>query len=348
MVFIITKNDNILTTCDTLDNVYHNILIYTRIILYCDKNKIDYFNDLKITEYSNGYPVESYEISENLDIYNSKNELIDIHNNILNRNKLELEVLIKKDNIESDINIFIPLDNQVSEQKERTVKPISKIILSHFKNQQNKKIVQRKSLDFPSLAPPNIKNNNSDNQKAISLNEINRIKELKEKIEMEKNRLNSINENYDKKLNKYLDTKHEYGLLECELKNNKEKADEDRRIFITDKHIYSKICTEIENESRDPSDIPPIFKIKFEIFKELNNKIENINLSDSEGYEEYKNIYCQKNSENVTTKYDNMFKDDNPFYSKLISNLNNLNSENSDNISDISENSDYNSESDSE
>ena len=56
MIFIIIKNDNILNVCETFDNVYHNILSYIRIILYCDKNKMDFFNDLKIIEYINGYP----------------------------------------------------------------------------------------------------------------------------------------------------------------------------------------------------------------------------------------------------------------------------------------------------
>ena len=329
MVFIITKNDNVLTTCDTLDNVYHNILIYTRIILYCDKNKIDFFNNLKITEYLNGYPIESYEISDSLDICNSKNELISIQNNILNKNKLELELLIKKDNIESDINIFIPLDSQ-------NVKPINNFILSHLnRSQQSKKVVHK-----PIIREKEEKH--SENQKSVSLDEINKIKELKEKIEMEKNRLNNINDDYDKKLNKYLDTKHKYGLLECELKNNKEKADQDRRIFISDKNIYNKICKEIENNTRDLTDIPPIFKVKFDIFKELNSKFENINLSNSEGYDEYLDIYSKKKnaetkkSEDFITKYDNMF-DENPYYGKLSNDLNNISDDSgSDNISDDS------------
>ena len=66
MVFIIIKNNNILTTCETLDNVYHTLLTYCRIILYCDKNRIDYFKDLQIIEYINGSPNMLYHINTNL------------------------------------------------------------------------------------------------------------------------------------------------------------------------------------------------------------------------------------------------------------------------------------------
>ena len=110
MVFIIIKNDNILTVCDTLENVYHNILSYTRVILHCDKNKIDFLSDLKIIEYTNGYPNNSYKIDlTTLDLFDERKNKISINNLTLSRNKVELEVLLKKD-IESEINLFIPLD----------------------------------------------------------------------------------------------------------------------------------------------------------------------------------------------------------------------------------------------
>lgn len=115
MVFIVLKNDNILTVCDNIESVYHNILIYVRIIIHCDKNKIDYIKNLKIIEYSNGYPINSYKIDENtLNIYDENKTKIDIKNLTLSRQKVELEVLLKKD-VESDINLFIPLEPESSD-----------------------------------------------------------------------------------------------------------------------------------------------------------------------------------------------------------------------------------------
>ena len=116
MVFIIIKNDNILTVCDTIENVYHNILSYTRVILYCDKNKIDFMDSLKIVEYSNGYPTNSYKINTNtLDLYDENKNKISINNSTLSRSKVELEVLLKKE-MESDVNLFIPFEVDSSEK----------------------------------------------------------------------------------------------------------------------------------------------------------------------------------------------------------------------------------------
>lgn len=115
MVFIVLKNDNILTVCDSIESVYHNILTYVRIIIHCDKNKIDYIKNLKIIEYSNCCPINSYKIDENnLNIYDENKTKIDIKNLTLSRQKVELEVLLKKD-IESEINLFIPLDPDSSD-----------------------------------------------------------------------------------------------------------------------------------------------------------------------------------------------------------------------------------------
>ena len=121
MVFIIIKNDNILTVCENLDVLYHNILSYARIILYCDKNKINFFQNLKIIEYQSGCPINSYHIdSNNLDLYDENNNKITINNSTINMNKVELEILFKKD-VESEINMFIPLD--LNESDETSINP---------------------------------------------------------------------------------------------------------------------------------------------------------------------------------------------------------------------------------
>jgi hypothetical protein len=116
MVFIILKNDNILTVCDNIDCVYHHILTYIRIIIYCDKNKIDYIKNIKIVEYLNSCPINEFKLDDNLDICNEKNVKININNSILIRQKVELEVLLKKD-VESEINLFFPIDNISSDDE---------------------------------------------------------------------------------------------------------------------------------------------------------------------------------------------------------------------------------------
>lgn len=310
MVFILTKNDNILTTCDNLDNVYYNILTYTKIILYCDKTKIDYFNDVKIVEYSNGYPINSYQINSNtLDLYNEKNEIVVIQNNILNKDKVELESLLKKDPVESDVNVFIPINKP---------KTINNAILS----QMNKRKPVFKPVIMKKEETPQIE----DQQKKLD-----EIRELKEKIEQEKNKLNNINANYDKKMNNYLETKRQCGLSEFELKKQKERMEQNRRIYISDKHVYRMLCKEIEKGTRDETDIPEIFELKFNVFQNFNKRLTDSQLSDSEGYEEYLDILSKLKpltEKRVPTSYDNLF-DDNPYNNKIYNNISDINSNSS-------------------
>jgi hypothetical protein len=116
MVYIIIKNGNILNTCESIECVYHNILTYCRIILYCDKNKITYFDDLKIIKYENSYPVMSYYIDTNtIDLFDENDNKINIYNSTIQRNKMELEVLFKKET-ESDVNFLIPLDTNDNDE----------------------------------------------------------------------------------------------------------------------------------------------------------------------------------------------------------------------------------------
>jgi len=315
MVFIISKNDNILTVCDTIENVYNNILTYTRIILYCDKNKIDFLKDLKIIKFDNGYPHNSYKIDlVTLDLYDENNNKIHINNCIISRNKVELEVLLKKDNYESEINLFIPLDNVESSDNYELEN-----LNIYIKDDQNIQPIQRiQSMKL-------IKDDEEDDD-SIKSDNINQIEMLKAKIELEKIRLSKNNAKYESKFNNFLNIKHQVGLIEKEFKLKKEKEDENIRIFLVDKNTFNTMLNEIINNQRDPDDIPEIFKDKFKIFQKLKSEIEYLHLTQSEEYDKYNEIKNLMNigKSKLKTKYDGMFEND-TIYKKLYNDLSDLN-----------------------
>jgi hypothetical protein len=288
MVFIISKNDIILNVCDTIDNVYHNILSYTRIILYCDKNKIDFFNNLTIVEYNNnGCLCNSYKINTStLDIYDENKNKVNINSKTLIRNKVELEVLLKKD-AESEINLFIPVDVNSSDEISNSDANI------YIKSNQNQ-------------------NQNNHNDEIIK---------LREKIELEKLKLERDNIKYESNLNKYIDDIHEFKLIEREEKNKREKEEEEKRIFKSDKHTFNCMLNEINNKERDPDNIPEIFKNKFKILQQLKSETEYLHLSSSDEYDKYLEIKKKFNiSNNIPTQYDGMFES-NAIYQKLYNDL---------------------------
>ena len=315
MVFIISKNDNILTVCDTIENVYNNILTYARIILYCNKNKIDYLKDLKIIKFDNGYPNNSYKIDlKTLDLYDEGNNKIPIYNHIISRNKVELEVLLKKDICESEINLFIPLDDINSSDNYELENP--NIYIKENTNIQPIQQIQSMRL---------IEDQEDDNKNKKQINE-NDIEILKAKIELEKIRLNKNNVKYESRFNNFLKIKHQVGLMEKELKLKKEKEEENMRIFSVDKNTFNTILNEIINNERDPDDIPDIFKDKFKIFQKLKSETEYLYLTQSEEYDKYNEIKNLMNigKSKLITKYDGMFGND-TIYKKLYDDLHDLN-----------------------
>lgn len=323
MVFIITHNEYIFTTCDNLDGVYHTILTYARIILFCDKNKTNYFNNLKIVEYVNGIPIKSYYIEPNtLDLYDENKNKINIKNKTIQRNKIELEVLLKKD-VESEINLFIPINEECSElSSDNNYKcELNNIFIDNHKNEdkEQKQFVSIKNLEKKKEKEKEIKEQ--------------QIKLLKEKIELEKLKLDKTNESYNNKMNKYLDNKHQYGLIDIELKNKKEKEEENLRVFNVDKNTFTTIMNEINEKIRDPDDIPDIFKTKFLIFQKLKSESEYQHLTNSEEYDKYIEIQKELNIKgiDIKTQYDNMFAS-NSIYNKLYNDLNDINNETEDNI----------------
>jgi hypothetical protein len=331
MIFIISKNNNILTICDSLDCVYHNILTYCRIILYCDKNKINYFDDLKIIKYENGIPTQSYYVNTNtLNICDENNNKIILKNDTIQRNKIELEILLRKD-VESDINFIIPLefnkfdnnlDNEFSDED--------------YSNQniyikQNQPI----QIDQPSQTnQPNQPNQPNQSNQPNQPDKEKQIKLLKAKIALETIKLEKNNLIYDKKINKYLEKKHKIGLIEKKLKLKKEKEEEKKRIFIVDRNTFNRLINEINNNERDIDDIPLIFKNKFIIFQQLKSEYESEsdyqNIDELEQYEKYIKIEKELNLQkiNIDNDHDNMFAS-NSIYDKLYNDLKNINTNNS-------------------
>ena len=407
MVYIIIKNSNILTTCETLDSVYHNILTYCRIILYCDKNKITYFDDLKIIKYENGIPIISYYINTNtLDLYDEHKNKITIKNNTIQRNKVELEVLLKKD-AESDINFVIPFDlNDNESESDCNNKDDDD---DDYDNNLNNNIYIKSNQQQPNQSQPNQSqpnqsqqnqsnqynhnqinhnqiNHNQTNQQHIqakqhiqllqkqqsqqqkqqsqqqkqqsqqqnkdsvvisTLEENNKIKILQAKIELEKIKLEKNNTIYDQKMDKYLETKHQAGLIEKEIKLKKEREEEKRRVFNVDKNLFNRLIKEINDQTRDINDIPILFKNKFIIFQKLIAEYSKEKLNESEEYEKYNEIEKNLNLKNIelNTTYNNIFGN-NSVYSKIYNNLKHIN--NSDSEDDDGEDDDEDDDDDGE
>ena len=359
MVFIIIKNDNILTVCDSIEQSYHHILTYIRVILYSDKktsfNGFNFLSDLKILEYLNGCPKNSFKIDfKTLDLYDENNNKIFINNLSLQKQKVELEVLLKKD-VESEVNLFIPINDLFSDQTTHDelndfyIKNTSTQLItlqeqpSNVQSSEQSLNIQNQNLIKNLLINKTNKTNNPklfmsvlNNEDQIQQKNNKQTKEdieisikmIKAKIELEKIKLDKNNINYDLKLNHFLENKHQYGLLELELKNKKEKEEENIRIFKVDKHTYNCIIKEIEEKTRDNDDIPEMLIIKYKIFEKL--RLENKNLTESEEYKKYNEI---KNTINYkitkSTNYDGIFTN-NQIYDKLCNDLQTIDNNNND------------------
>jgi len=274
MIFIITKNDIILNISKSIDNVYYIILSYIRLLVDLGKEQLNILDDLKITEYVNNCPTNSFKIDINtFNILDMNNIKIKINNLILENSRIEL--LEKINNTE--INVFIPLDS-----------------------------INNMDTDMGIYIRSNTVNKEKEQDIKIKEDE---ILKLKQKIELEKQKLEEKNNNYDKLLTKLLEDKHKSGLIESRLKIKKEREDEKKRIFKADQIIYNCIIDEIKNQTRDQDDIPDLFYNKFIIIKKLYEDENYINYDDLEQFEKYVQLVKDMNLNNqlIKTKYDDMF-----------------------------------------
>ena len=264
MVFIVLKNDNILSVCDNIESVYYNILTYVRIIIYCDKNKIDYIKNLKIIEYSNGYPINSYKIDENnLNIYDENNTKINIKNLTLSRNKVELEVLLKKD-IESEINLFIPLDPESSddyiiENDNIYIKQDINTLKEQIEIEKNK--LEKKNENFESKL-----------QKVLDINHELKLYEKEQKIQKEK-------DEEDRRI--FNTNKNIYNTIIEEINNNSRDHDDIPELLKDSFFIFQKLK---ENDDYNNMSDSELYHKYIEIKDLFNTK--NINIKTN-----YDNIF---------------------------------------------------------
>ena len=281
------NNNNILNICKTTDNIYHNIFNYIKILIYCNKNKMNYLKELKIYSYDDSTPINLLTIDNNLNLIDYLGFIIPINSIILSKTRIELiNQLNNKFNEESDINICLPIDECITDFSCDDI---------------NTNIY---------IKPKNIE----------ELNE--KIKLLKENIENEKNILEENNKKYENKLDSYLECKHKLGLLEIKDKNNKEKEEENRKVFNVDKNVYNIFIEEINNNTRDEDDIPEIFYQKYLIFNKLKEEISD-SISETEEYKKYNEIKNNISKIDLESKFDEMFIENNNIYNRLSNNLEN-------------------------
>ena len=285
------NNNNILNIAESTDSIYYNIFNYIKIIIYCDKNKINYLKQIKIYSYDNYIPINILTIDNKFNLIDNTNKIIEINSSILTNTRLEIiDQLKNKFNEESDINICLPINEEdcVSE-----------------------------------ISCDDINTNIYIKPKNINIDELNEnIRILKENIENEKNILEANNKKYENKLDSYLECKHKLGLLEIKEKNKKEKEEENRKVFKVDKNVYNIFVEEINNNSRDDDDIPEIFYQKYLIFNKLKEEI-NDSISETEEYNKYNEIKKDMSKIDLESKFDDMFIENNNIYNKLSNNLEN-------------------------
>ena len=229
MVFIILKNDNILSVCDNIESVFYNILTYVRIIIYCDKNKLDYITNIKIIEYSNGYPVNSYTIDDKLNIYNENKVKININNLTLSRQKVELELLLKK-NIESEINLFIPLDNISSEDDYKLDN--EDIYIKNDKNINNLK----EQIEFEKIKL------NQKNQ--IFESKIQKILDINHEVKLYEKEIKLKKEKEDENIRKFNVNINTYNNIITEIRDGLRENDNIPELFKDEFIIFHKIYEE--------------------------------------------------------------------------------------------------------
>ena len=200
MVFIINKNNLIISISETLENAYQTIITYIKLMYYTNNN-ISSMDQINITEYNNNNIINIYILnSNNLNIY-------DINNNII----LEDNFLIKK--LIKDLNRIINTDKKDS-----------------IDNIDNKNITEL-NIQIPIYNDIHLSSDDNDNDIYIKSNKNSNIEinSLRDKIEIEKKKLEENNIKYENNLNNFLKHKNKYYLLKTKINNIKDKEEEKYR-----------------------------------------------------------------------------------------------------------------------
>lgn len=253
MVFILIKDNIIFNTCDSVNALYMLILTYARIILFCDKSKIIFFNDLKIIEYCENIPNNSYRIDINtLDIFDENGTQLPINNMTIRNIKMELEILLKN-NTESDIPIILPPIQTNNNQSED--------IINIFDHNEVKKCLLEKDLEI-----------------------------LQAKFAAEKIKLEKFDIEHTLKQDKLAELTAEFTMIANKEKIIDDKEIEKKRIFNADRKIYMTITDEIKKKQKKISEVPELFKKKYAIFNKI--RLENEEITETEEYIKFNELFA--------------------------------------------------------
>ena len=301
MVFIINKNNLIISISETLENAYQTIITYIKLMYYTNNN-ISSMDQINITEYNNNNIINIYILnSNNLNIY-------DINNNII----LEDNFLIKK--LIKDLNRIINTDKKDS-----------------IDNIDNKNITEL-NIQIPIYNDIHLSSDDNDNDIYIKSNKNSNIEinSLRDKIEIEKKKLEENNIKYENNLNNFLKHKNKYYLLKTKINNIKDKEEEKYRKYQVAKKTFIIINHELINNIRDINDIPELFKNDYIIFKYIIKNYPNID--DKEEFKKYKMLLKNINFDNIkiNTEYDDIFKE-NIIYKNLQDNFSDFSNDSEDN-----------------
>lgn len=296
MTYLINKNNITLSVCDSIELIYHNILLYYK-ILYSIKNDNNmmynnFFKEITIFQYNNSVISNILYINtETFYLYNSDNIKINYNSNIILYYISEIKKLFNNYiSNDSDMKIHLPINNNDD---------IDDDDIDEDDNDDNEE-----------------DNNNEDNDKEDNDKEDNfkdeekkqKIEKLREKILIEQNRLIDNNKRYEEKVGILLKNKRKLNLLKSRVRQRKEKSDEKKRIYNVALNMYNTLISEINNNVRDKDDIPELFTNDFIIFDHIYTNFNN--LSDDEKYIKYKqlNKIFIKDNMNVNTNFDELFQ----------------------------------------
>lgn len=307
--------------CDTIDSAYNIIISFIRIILFCDAQKMSYFDKLKIIEYQSGCPINSYKLGKNnIDLYDENNKKITFDSVILNQSRMELEVLLHND-IESDVNINIPIENS-SENKEYDIFNSDNKNNKINKNNDdiiNKKAQQQKAIQQKikqhKIKQSQIRNQSQTKNQNQTENQIQN-KDIEKDIEQLKIKINNIKQNLQEKEEQYNKSSKEFNIIDLSIqdinskkKHNEEKHKEQLEVFKSDKKVFNTLSNQISTGKKEIDDIPEQFKSKFIIFQKMKEDEKYNSLTESEEfnkYIEFENNIPNMNQTNNQTQYDGL------------------------------------------
>lgn len=295
--YILRDKQEIFGIYNTLEEAYsvllqfiYNFFRYSKILNDNNNNNIHVISHFQIISYSNNIINNIYNLNSSFKLQDYNLEPIIIKTLTLQDLINKIDLIIDDINFDSnDLNLFIPINFTETEKKNNN----DNINDNHNINDNdniNDNIIEDTNIDI-----------------SYNLEELkNKMLELENIKEIEKNKITSYINDFKKKEENYLIEKMKTERLKQTINNKHEKISKMKYKFNVDKQIYFEIKEEILNNNRSENNIPELFQNEYIIFKKLDN--DNIlNLNDSEYiFAEYlKNKPEIK--QNFKSKYDEIF-----------------------------------------